>query len=200
MKKNFFYFFAIATFSFALQSCDKCKDINCQNGGTCDKGKCTCPTGYSGDNCEIKDPCLGISCLNGGTCASGSCNCPSGYEGIDCGTESRGKFLGNFYSYKQWGCNQISQYNCTISASSSGINKISISNFNNKGWSVLADVSSSSFIISAQNFTDAGTGKSWKVETTAGASLTGNTLTIPVKFTDNTSLNTINCAQFILYK
>lgn len=31
---------------------DKCKDVVCQNGGTCSDGNCTCVTGYSGTNCE----------------------------------------------------------------------------------------------------------------------------------------------------
>ncbi len=31
---------------------DKCKDVVCQNGGTCTGGNCTCTTGYEGTNCE----------------------------------------------------------------------------------------------------------------------------------------------------
>ena len=31
---------------------DPCKDVKCQNGGTCKNGKCICPSGYEGDNCE----------------------------------------------------------------------------------------------------------------------------------------------------
>lgn len=35
-------------------SCNKdaCKDVVCQNSGTCSDGKCTCVTGYTGTNCE----------------------------------------------------------------------------------------------------------------------------------------------------
>jgi hypothetical protein len=33
---------------------DECKDVVCQNGGTCSGGTCTCATGYEGTNCEIK--------------------------------------------------------------------------------------------------------------------------------------------------
>src|SRR4051812_28730932 len=33
---------------------DKCKDVTCQNGGTCSDGNCTCVTGYEGTNCETK--------------------------------------------------------------------------------------------------------------------------------------------------
>lgn len=31
---------------------DECKDVVCQNGGTCVTGTCNCPTGYEGTNCE----------------------------------------------------------------------------------------------------------------------------------------------------
>lgn len=32
---------------------DACSGVTCQNQGTCSGGKCTCPTGYSGDHCEM---------------------------------------------------------------------------------------------------------------------------------------------------
>lgn len=33
---------------------DECKDVVCNNGGTCNEtdGSCTCPTGYEGTNCD----------------------------------------------------------------------------------------------------------------------------------------------------
>ncbi len=31
---------------------DKCKTIICANGGVCNSGSCTCPSGYEGSNCE----------------------------------------------------------------------------------------------------------------------------------------------------
>jgi len=39
-------------------SCNKneCKDVSCQNGGSCNEGTCSCPTGYSGSRCETKLP------------------------------------------------------------------------------------------------------------------------------------------------
>ncbi len=31
---------------------DRCKNLNCQNGGTCQDGFCICPTGYTGTYCQ----------------------------------------------------------------------------------------------------------------------------------------------------
>lgn len=32
---------------------DPCKGVNCQNGGACSNGKCSCPSGYGGNFCEL---------------------------------------------------------------------------------------------------------------------------------------------------
>ena len=48
-------FLTISAFGAVLYtSCnkDECKDVVCQNGGTCSGGNCTCTTGYEGTNCE----------------------------------------------------------------------------------------------------------------------------------------------------
>ena len=53
MKKLFFGLIAVAALSFS--SCkDECKDVNCANGGTCDAGVCSCPSGYEGELCETE--------------------------------------------------------------------------------------------------------------------------------------------------
>ena len=33
---------------------DKCASVTCQNGGTCNNGVCSCPTGYEGALCQTK--------------------------------------------------------------------------------------------------------------------------------------------------
>ena len=40
---------------------DECKDVVCNNGGTCISGACSCPTGFEGASCEIasRDKFLG---------------------------------------------------------------------------------------------------------------------------------------------
>ena len=42
---------ATAIFSTSCSK-DACKDVTCQNGGTCSDGTCVCPTGYEGTSCE----------------------------------------------------------------------------------------------------------------------------------------------------
>ncbi len=43
---------AFAAVVYSSCTKDDCKDVVCQNGGTCVSGKCQCPTGYEGTNCE----------------------------------------------------------------------------------------------------------------------------------------------------
>jgi hypothetical protein len=79
---------AICIALISTMGCDPCAKINCQNGGICDNGKCDCPPGYSGSQCQNYDPCYNKTCLNGGTCINGSCNCLAGYSGENCQTRS----------------------------------------------------------------------------------------------------------------
>lgn len=43
---------AFSAITYTSCNKDECKDVVCQNGGTCVSGTCTCPTGYEGTNCE----------------------------------------------------------------------------------------------------------------------------------------------------
>lgn len=65
------------------ESEEPCELLVCQNGGSCEDGKCNCLDNYTGDNCEI-NLCKDVNCLNGGFCDKGTCNCPDGFEGEDC--------------------------------------------------------------------------------------------------------------------
>jgi hypothetical protein len=50
-------FLTVGAFSSAVfTSCnpDACKDVVCNNGGTCTDGTCACPAGYTGANCDTK--------------------------------------------------------------------------------------------------------------------------------------------------
>lgn len=77
----------------------------CRNNGTCNaQGQCACPTGFSGQLCELdacanvkcelnakcvngkceSDPCLRMNCYNGGTCLNGVCTCKNNFTGPFC--------------------------------------------------------------------------------------------------------------------
>ena len=50
---------------------------------------CTCPTGFTGVNCEVNiDDCKNVSCLNGGKCIdlinTYVCQCPVTHKGVHC--------------------------------------------------------------------------------------------------------------------
>lgn len=45
---------AFGAITYTACNKDECKDVVCQNGGTCDGGNCNCPAGYEGDRCQSK--------------------------------------------------------------------------------------------------------------------------------------------------
>ncbi len=45
---------AFSAITYTSCNPDKCKDVVCQNGGTCSEGVCSCPVGYEGTLCETK--------------------------------------------------------------------------------------------------------------------------------------------------
>lgn len=49
-------FTMILSAALIYSSCtkDPCKDVVCQNGGTCDDGSCNCATGYEGTDCSTE--------------------------------------------------------------------------------------------------------------------------------------------------
>ncbi len=62
------------TVTFTACTPDPCKDVVCQNGGTCDaNGNCACPAGYEGTTCATlsRDKFIGV--FNGSeTCTVGT--------------------------------------------------------------------------------------------------------------------------------
>lgn len=55
MKTLRLFSLALSFVALALTGCkDECKDVVCQNGGTCEEGICLCATGYEGTNCETE--------------------------------------------------------------------------------------------------------------------------------------------------
>ncbi|XP_033625701.1 uncharacterized protein LOC117288937, partial [Asterias rubens] len=83
----------------AVTDTNPCSSNPCVNGGNCQVSGnvyfCSCPTGYTGTNCQF-DPCNSVNCLNGGACqvsgSNGFCQCINGYSGANCQNPPTGSF------------------------------------------------------------------------------------------------------------
>ena len=125
---------------------DPCKDIECQNGGQCLNGRCFCPDGFSGENCEFLEPCDTITCENGGTCDNGLCDCVCGWSGPTCQTHITDHFVG-VYTTSRVCDNGSDLYSSTVSRANTNCDGIIISNFFNTGSSVFGTVTAEEFAI-----------------------------------------------------
>lgn len=69
---------SILGLALTLLSCNKCKDVECLNGGDCNKddGKCICLTGYEGTDCgtEEREKFIAIYSASASCSISGSSN------------------------------------------------------------------------------------------------------------------------------
>lgn len=86
------------TLGVGTSSKDECQDVDCpegicEHGGLCvavnHRPKCFCPTGFSGDRCEIDvNECASNPCYNDGECVDlpqgYQCNCKPGFSGLQC--------------------------------------------------------------------------------------------------------------------
>lgn len=188
----------------ATSGCDKCKDVSC-NGGTCEDGNCSCPAGFSGENCEVEDKCVtnAVSCLNGecvngecdceafyygddcstrcanGTYSSGNCDCNDGFEGASCETYSRDKFFGT-YTYSTTCITQAQTSTISAHDDEEHPEWVKITNISadgdTKGYGV---ISGSTLTIPKQTVSGASGGK-WVVESTEPATLSGTGFTLKI--------------------
>ncbi|MCS6991649.1 MAG: calcium-binding EGF-like domain-containing protein [Chitinophagales bacterium] len=136
--------------------------------------------------CE-QDPCKDVVCLNGGTCEDGDCNCPIGYEGDDCGVRTADKYVGTWSAAEV--CDSgIYNYVATISASSTEVTSILISNFGGFGSSVVVKgtiVDPNSFTIPSQAFGN--------VAFSGNGTLSADGLTINITYIASDGTTSDNC-------
>ena len=52
---RYFSYLLLLVLIVPLQSCDKCRNLDCQNGGECVDGRCECPDGYQGETCQQQE-------------------------------------------------------------------------------------------------------------------------------------------------
>jgi len=173
MKKiNLLMVALIGAMTLTLTSCDECKDVTCENGGTCTEGVCECADNYYGDACETQ-------CVNG-TYASGTCGCDAGFEGDACDTESRTNWVGDFNGDDNCGFT----YESTISNGTES-DEVNISNFAGFDVSIVGSIANGSDLT-----IDTQTDASGRVFSGTGTlASTGNTVTLnyTVEFDDGTS-------------
>ena len=118
--KNFKVPFILLSLLFVLSACkNPCKDITCENGGTCNDGTCVCLDGFKGANCETIDLCYNVNCWTNSTCKEGVCTCNVGYEGTQCEVRSSYKFIGNYIANESCLISGDNTYNLSISHSAS---------------------------------------------------------------------------------
>ncbi|MCP4440594.1 MAG: hypothetical protein GY810_16735 [Aureispira sp.] len=80
------------------------------------------------------DPCRDVVCGDFGTCVEGICICDAGYEQDStgrCDVIMRDKFLGSYSSVETCNSGTNDSYTNTISESTEGVSRITISNFYN---------------------------------------------------------------------
>ena len=192
MKKlNLLFVALIGASALTFTSCtDECKDVVCENGGTCDEetGACDCPTNFYGESCETE-------CVNG-TYANGSCGCEEGYEGAACTVVSSDKFIATYNLIDD--C-FTGEYTATITRSSNNGNaNVLLDGFgaylcNGEAPTVNATVSGSDITIPEQSFCDGA-----NAFTLQGiGTINGSELVITVNYSGQTpgGLDTYNCTS-----
>lgn len=135
MKHSILTSFVALMFGLFCFACkhNLCETVSCKNGGSCEDGKCVCPTGYTGVKCEIKiNPCFAMGCdTTNSTCivtASGaSCVCYDGWEGTLCNVPWVQKFFGN---YQVTGFSCVGGYEMQL-IQGTKFNSVTLVNFHN---------------------------------------------------------------------
>ncbi len=69
---------AFTTVTYTSCNKDECKDVVCNNGGTCVAGICACPTGWEGTSCNTRTRDKFLAPSGGTSTWAGSDACTSG--------------------------------------------------------------------------------------------------------------------------
>ena len=181
MKKRILQILGVAvvvTLGLASCSTDACKDVVCENGGTCVEGDCECPEGFGGADCAT-NYCATLPCSFGGTTRpiSGGCECicEAGYSGTDCTTEWRERFIGNYNVSETCGSDMI---NYAISITGAvDVTNVVIENFGNLSINVVAYLSTVGTVLSLNTING-------NREITGSGYLAGDVLTITYTITE----------------
>ena len=128
------------------------------------------------------DPCKDVSCLNGGTCDNGSCLCAAGFEGADCSVLENAKFVGTFAGTESCTAG-TDTYSMVITASTTNLQTVTISNIYNAGYIATATVSGSAITLPSTTVT-AG------VTASGSGTVTGTNLSFTYTVSDGTTTNT----------
>jgi hypothetical protein len=176
MKKfNLLFVALIGASALTFTSCtDECKDVVCDNGGTCDEetGACDCPANFYGESCETE-------CING-TYSGGACSCDDGYEGNACGTEEREKFIAD-WTYTT-GCAPGSSFPSSITSAADNVVRVTLSNLTGyNDNSAYAVVDGTTFTVPSQSVVDED-GDTWTVEGASTATLAGDAFSITINY------------------
>lgn len=198
MKKiNLLMIAFLGAATFSLTSCsNECKDVVCENGGTCNEenGLCECPENFYGDVCETE-------CINGMYSSSGTCDCDEGYEDDKCDIESSEKFLATYDVNDD--C-VSTDYTSTISKSSSnGEFKVLLSDFgaylcNSEAITVEATVSGTDITIEEQTFCSGAS--EFTIKGNGSINASGDVITINYSGNNPGGATTYNCTATLTKK
>ncbi|HUM45657.1 MAG TPA: hypothetical protein PLD84_01940 [Chitinophagales bacterium] len=133
------------------------------------------------------DPCKDVVCVNG-DCVSGVCACDLGYEGTDCSTKSVTKYVGSYSAIDVCSSGTYS-YNAIVSASSTTVNGLIITNFGGFGSTLtaIATVDGNSVTVPSQSLGG--------VNVSGSGTLNASATQIQFTYTANDGTNSDNCTS-----
>jgi len=148
-------------------------------------------TTFSLASCK-KDKCKDKTCQNGAPCVDGTCNCTTGFSGENCEIVNRAK-LRSTYNVNESCPSGNFTYQITISNSSTGADKVLISNFGGYGVSVTATASGNSLNVATQQVDISGNSATFS----GSGQLSGNILTLSYTISGGGSSEscTMNCTK-----